>query len=220
MAKTNPEEGAQKLTGTESFIEKYRKHIIYGGVGIVVVIISIIGYQKWVIEPEEKASQDEYWNAFYDFQNEDTTDAVLYGTETYLGMEDVASQYSGYSGGNIAAYCCAIVYMERGDFENALTYLEQCEFEDIMVGTLVVGLKGDCNVELGNFEEAAVLFEEAAAREENEFTSPLFLKKAGLVYEELGQNDKAAELYTKIDAEWPLTPEGQDIQKYLVRAQN
>ncbi len=220
MAKSREEDGAPKLTGTESFIDKYRKPILFGGGAALLILIVVIGYQKLVSEPAELESQDAYWNAFYEFQNEDTTDVALVGTDIYLGMEDVASQYEGTSGGYIAQYVLAINAIEKGDFEGGLIYLEDCEFEDIMIGTLVIGLKGDCNVELGNYEEAATLFEEAAAREENEFTSPLFLKKAGLTYEELGQKDKAAEMYQKINDEWPLTPEGMEIQKYLVRAQN
>ncbi|MCG8578129.1 MAG: tetratricopeptide repeat protein [Flavobacteriales bacterium] len=223
MAKTNHSDKAaeqEKLTGTESFIDKYQKPLIFGLIGIVVVIGGIIGYQKLIAEPHEEESQDAYWNAFYDFQNGDTTGVVINGTDTYMGMEEVASDYSGTSGGNIASYVLAITAMEAGDFEGALTYLDDCEFEDVMIGTLVIGMKGDCNVELGNYEEAASFFEEAAAREENEFTSPMFLKKAGLTYEELGQNDKAVEMYQKISDEWPTTKEGLEIQKYLVRAQN
>lgn len=220
MAKSNKEESLENLTGTESFIEKYKKPIIFGAVGIVVVIVGIIGYQKLVVEPAEIESQDAYWNAFYDFQSEDTSNAVLVGTDQYMGMEEVASNYGGTSGGMIASYVCGVTAMENADFEGAITYFDDCDFEDIMVGSLVIGLKGDCQVELNNYEDAASLFEEAANREENEFTTPLFLKKAGIVYEELGQNEKAAELYQRIYDDYPTSREGTDIQKYLVRAQN
>jgi tetratricopeptide (TPR) repeat protein len=223
MAKSTHTKGTDeldKLTGTESFIDQYRKPLIFGGVGVVVIILAIIGYQKMVSEPRELESQDAYWNAFYDFQNNDTTGAVISGTDSYLGMEDVANDYAGTSGGNIASYILAVKAMENSDFEGALTYLDDCDFEDVMVGSLVIGLKGDCNVEMGDYDAAAELFVQAAEREENEFTSPMFLKKAGLTYEELGQNDKAVEMYQKIKAEWPLSREGVEIDKYLIRAQN
>ena len=110
--------------------------------------------------------------------------------------------------------------MEKGEFEAALGYFENVEFEDVMVGTLVIGLMGDCYVELQQYEEAAAKFEEAAQREPNEYTSPMFYKKAGLVYQELGQNDKAVIAYQKIKDEWSTSLEAQDIDKYIIRAQN
>ena len=208
------------LTKTEKFIDKNKKILIYGGIGIFVVIMSIIGYQKFVIAPHELESQDAYWNAFYDFSDGDTTGAAIIGTEDYLGMEDIASKYEGTSGGNIANYIMAIDQMEKGEFDIALDYLEVCEFEDVMLGTLILGLKGDCYVEKGEYETAVALFEEAAIREENEFTSPMFLKKAGLVYEELGDNENAVIAYQKIKDDWSESLAGQDIDKYIVRAQN
>lgn len=222
MAKKNIEEAeeAQSLTSTENFFDKNKKFLIYGGVGVFVIIIGIIGYIKLVSEPHELESQNEYWNAFYDFANLDTTGTAITGTDTYLGMEDVASKYNGTSGGNIANYVMAINYMDNAEYDAALDYLDDCEFEDVMVGTLIIGLRGDCYVELGDYEQAVSLFEEAAAREENEFTSPMFLKKAGLVYEELGDNESAVIAYQKIKDNWSESTTGTDIDKYLVRAQN
>jgi tetratricopeptide (TPR) repeat protein len=137
-----------------------------------------------------------------------------------MGFEEISSEYAGTPGGNIATYVLGVTAMEKGDFEGAIGYFEDVEFEDVMLGTLVIGLVGDCLVETGKYEEAAAKFEEAAEREPNEYTSPMFLKKAGLVYQELGQNDKAVIAYQKIKDEWPTSTEGSDIDKYLIRAQN
>lgn len=209
-----------ELTSTESFFDKNRKVLIYAGIGLVVVVIGFIGYQKFVKEPHIEESQDAYWSAFYDFENGDTTGVYLTGNENYMGFEEISSEYSGTPGGNIATYVLGINAMEKGDFEGAIGYFEEVEFEDVIVGTLVIGLIGDCLVETGQYEEAAAKFEEAAEREPNEYTSPMFLKKAGLVYQELGQNDKAVIAYQKIKDEWPTSTEGADIDKYLIRAQN
>ena len=160
------------------------------------------------------------WNAFYDFQNGDTTGVAIAGNEKYMGFADISSEYNGTPGGNIATYALGIMAMEKGDFEGALAYFDGLEFDDVMVGTLVIGLQGDCYVELGQYEEAAEKFEEAALREANEFTSPMFYKKAGLVYQELGQNDKAVIAYQKIKDDWEGSVEAKDIDKYIIRAQN
>jgi len=210
----------ESLTPTESFFDKNKKILLYSGVGIVTLVVVYIGYLKFVAEPHAIESQDAYWNAFYEFQDNDTSELAIYGNENFMGFEEIASTYSGTPGGNIASYALAVNAMNRGLFEEALTYLDDCNFKDVMIGTLVIGLKGDCYVELGEYEKAAKKFEEAAVREPNEYTSPMFYKKAGLVYQELGQNDKAVIAYQKIKDNWSTSMEGKDIDKYIVRAQN
>jgi len=217
MAKT---EQNSNLTPTESFFDKNKKILLIAGIGLVVVIIGYFGYQKFVSEPHAAESQDAYWNAFYEFQNGDSTETFITGTETYMGFEEISSEYAGTPGGNIATYALGINAMEKKDFENAIGYFENCEFEDVMIGTLVIGLMGDCYVEMGKYDEAAEKFEEAALREANEFTSPMFYKKAGLVYQELGQNDNAIIAYQKIKDDWSESVEAKDIDKYIIRAQN
>ncbi len=40
-----------ELTNTENFFEKNKNAIIYGGVGIIVLILAFVAYQKFVSEP-------------------------------------------------------------------------------------------------------------------------------------------------------------------------
>lgn len=222
MAKKTTEENIEhkeQLTKTESFIDQNKKLIIIGAAAVVVIILGFVGYKKLVSEPHEIESKDAYWNAFYDFEN-DSLNTAANGTATYPGMSEVADDYNGTSGGDIANYSMGIISMEKGDFETALDYFDNCDFEDVMLGTIVLGLKGDCYVEMGEFETAADYFEKAANREQNQFTTPLYLKKAGLTYESLEQNENAVTAYEKIKADWPESTEARDIEKYIVRAQN
>ena len=60
MAKNNKQEKAQtqeNLTSTESFIDKYKKPLMIGGGAIVVIVLGIIGYQKFIKEPHEEESK-------------------------------------------------------------------------------------------------------------------------------------------------------------------
>ena len=219
MAKKKTEaqqEELDQLTSPERFIDKYKKPLIIGGSAIVVIVLGIVGYQKLVAEPHEEESLDAYWNAFYEFEN-DSLNLAVTGNENFDGMEDVADEYDGTSGGDIAHYTMGIAAMKNGDFESALESFESCGFEDVELGSMVIGLQGDCYVELDDYESAVDRYEEAASREENEFTTPMYLKKAGLAYEALGKNDDAREAYQKIKDNWENSTEGQDIEKYLAR---
>ena len=46
-----------------------------------------------------------------------------------------------------------------------------------------------------------------------------YLLKAGIVAEELGQNEKALGFYTQIQEQYPDSMEGYDIAKYIGRLQ-
>jgi tetratricopeptide (TPR) repeat protein len=221
MAKNNKQEKAQtqeNLTSTESFIDKYKKPLMIGGGAIVVIVLGIIGYQKFVKEPHEEESKEAYWNAFYEFQN-DSLELAANGNENFQGMIEIADEYEGTSGGDIANYTLGVKAMEDGEFQGAIDFFDKCDFEDVVVGTLVIGLKGDCLVELDQLEEAVKLFDKAAGREQNEFTTPMFLKKAGITYEALGNKEKALTAYTKIKDKWQKSEEAKDIDKYIARVE-
>jgi tetratricopeptide (TPR) repeat protein len=219
MAKKKNEvkqEELENLTSTERFIDKYKQPLIIGGGAIVVIVLGIVGYQKFVAEPHEKESLDAYWNAFYEFEN-DSLDLAVNGNDEFNGMAEVAEEYDGTSGGDIAHYTVGLSDMENGDFESAIENFESCDFEDIVLGSMVIGLQGDCYAELADYEEAAEKYEEAANREANEFTSPMYLKKAGIAYEALGNTEDALRVYKEIKENWSESTEGQDIEKYIAR---
>ncbi|HIP35831.1 MAG TPA: tetratricopeptide repeat protein [Crocinitomix sp.] len=207
----------EELTSTENFFEKNKNIFVYGGIGIIVLILGFIVYQKFISEPKDIESQEQVWNALYDFQN-DSLEIAAQGSGEYAGFEEIASEYEGTSGGDIANYSMGIIEMERENYEAAIDYFKNTDVEDVIIGTLSIGLQGDCYIELGDYETAVDYFEKAANREPNDFTSPMFLMKAGLAYEELGQYNDAVRVYTKIKEEYATTAEGQDIEKYITRA--
>lgn len=206
-----------ELTTTENFFDKNKNILISGGVGIVVVLLGFLGYNKLVAEPNNVESQIEIASAMYDFES-DSTEAAINGTNGNIGLEEAADEYKGTSGGDIANYSMGIISMQKGEFETALDYFGNCSFEDVMVANLCIGLQGDCYVELTEYAKAVDFFEKAAAREVNEFTTPLYLKKAGLAYEALEDYSKAIVAYTKIKNNYPQSSEGADITKYIERA--
>lgn len=208
-----------QLTSTESFIDKYKKPLIIGGAALVVILLGTIGYQKFISEPHELESREVYWPAYYEFE-QDSMALAITGSEDFDGMEDIADEYSGTSGGNIANYTMGLAAMDQGQFQDAIDYFDECDFDDIIVGSMVIGLKGDCFVELDDYSTAADMFEDAAERESNEFTSPMYLLKAGLAYEALDQNEDALKAYEKVKTDWSTSDEAVEIDKYIARVKN
>jgi len=75
-------------------------------------------------------------------------------------------------------------------------------------------------MELGDASEALNFYEKAAKTNENDFTTPIYLMKAGLAAEQLGKFDKAVAYYDRIKSDFPNTNEGRNAEKYLARAQH
>jgi tetratricopeptide (TPR) repeat protein len=106
-----------------------------------------------------------------------------------------------------------------GQFDQALEHLGSFSSDDEFIGPMAKGAMGDANMELNQAQKAADLYQEAAEMKKNEFTSPLFLMKAGLAYEELGSFDKALEIYRTIKKDYPRSFEGREIDKYIAFAE-
>ena len=70
----------------------------------------------------------------------------------------------------------------------------------------------------GDKEKGVQTLIKAAKEADNDAISPVFLLQAGEVYESLGQNDKAVELYNQIKKQYFRSPLSQEIDKYIERA--
>ena len=77
---------------------------------------------------------------------------------------------------------------------------------------------GDALVNKGDIAASVPYFEEAASISNNIFSAG-YLHKAVICYEELGQLDKALAAYNKIKNEFPNSPEGMEVQKFISRVE-
>ncbi|MGN1215783.1 MAG: tol-pal system YbgF family protein, partial [Candidatus Cryptobacteroides sp.] len=82
-----------------------------------------------------------------------------------------------------------------------------------------VACMGDAYVGLEDLKAALGCFEKAASAADNIFAAS-YLLKAGVVCEELGDNDKALSYYKTIKDKYPTSLEGYDIDKYITRIES
>lgn len=221
MAKENVQKDEERLEQiestlgkTEMFIEKNQKTILIVLAVVVVAILAVFGVKKFVIEPRESEAQASMFRAEQLFEKDDYATA-LNGDGNNAGFLDIISEYGGTKAGNLARYYAGICYLNTGDFNNAVKYLEEFNGKDQIVKPLATGAMGDAYLELDNAAEAAKCYEKAAKESPNSFTSPMFLMKAGLTYEMVNNYQKALEMYKIIKAEYPTSNEGFNIEKYI-----
>lgn len=207
----------EALSKSEQFIEKHQKtiYIILGA--ILVIGFGIYGIKKLYLEPRENEAQEQMFVAQRYFES-DSLDKALKGDATFSGFIGIIDEYSRTKAANLSNYYAGIIYLKQGKFQEAIDYLKKFKSDDEIVGPMAQGALGDAYLELGNKEEALSYYEKAASKKDNELTTAMYLMRAGFVCEELGNFEKAVDLYTKIKKEHPKSQEAQDIDKYIERA--
>lgn len=204
----------EALTRTERYIEQNRKSLTI----IILVILLIVGgylsYKRFILEPKEKEAQSEMYMAERYFEM-DSFNLALEGDGQYLGLVEIVDKYAATKSANLACYYAGISYLHLGEFEDAINYLEDFDASDRLVSVVALGAIGDAYIELDNLKKGISFYEKAASLNENELTSPIYLMKAGLNYELLGENKKALKAYETIKKKFPMSTEARDIEKYL-----
>jgi len=204
------------LTRTELFLEDNQK-IIVRIVAVVLAIVAIfIGFKKFYLAPLEEEALAQMYVAEQYFET-DSFNLALYGDGNYSGFLDIIDEYSITRSANLSKYYAGISLLKLGQFADALEYLEKFKSDDKMVAPIATGAIGDALVELDEIEEAVSYYLEAAKLSDNQFTTPLYMMKAGQVYEKLEDYAKAADLYEQIDKEYPDFSRQRNIEKYIAR---
>lgn len=202
----------------EDFYSRNKKSINIAVVAIVAAVGIYFGLKKFYFEPREAEAQTEIFKAQYYFEV-DSFALALKGSEgRFKGFADIAEEYSGTKAGNLAHYYAGVCLLRAGDFDGAIGHLEDFSTDNKIIGPLSAGLLGDAYVEKNDLDKGATLYLKAARMTKNKLTSPVFYKKAGIVFEQLGKYDDAVDAYTNIKKDFVDSQEAQDIDKYIARA--
>lgn len=203
------------LSKTEVWIEEHQK-LIYGVIAAVIIIAGIIWGMKALNEKKDRNASNEIFTAQKYFEKE-MYDAALVGDGNYLGFTEVYDSYKSTKTGKLAAYYAGICNMKLGKYEEAIDYLKKYTSKDEILAPMALGATGDCYMELDNLKEAVAYYEKAANKSKNDFTGPMFLTKAGMTYEILGDYANALKCYKALKADYPLSNEAYEINKNIAR---
>lgn len=206
------------LTKAEQFVIDNQKPIYIVLAVLIVAVLAFFGVKKYYLEPREKDAQAAIYHAEQYFENDNFATA-LNGDGNYLGFVDVINDFGGTKTANLAKYYAGVCCLNTGDFNKAVEYLKSYKGKDVLVSSLALGCLADAYMELGNVAEAAKCYVSAAKKSANSFTSPMYLLRAGMAYEMVGDYQNAINVYNTIKADYPNSNEGFSIEKYIARAQ-
>ncbi len=207
----------QVYSKSEQFVENNKKSIMVA-VGILIAVIGGWFAYGTYISGEEKIAQENIWKSQYYFET-DSLDKALMGDGQYFGFEYIAENYKGTNSAKLANYYIGIIYKQKGDLEFAIDYLKKASIKDPILGAVALGSIGDCYTDLGDYDEAIKYFNKAVDHSNNSFTAPIYLNKAALTYEFVGNWTKAAKLYQEIINEYSSSPEAALVKKNLARVE-
>jgi len=205
----------QTLSQTEQYLEENYK-VLLTGLGIIVSIIAIIWLGKILLSKRNDEAQSQMYQAERYFEM-DSLRLALYGDGNYLGFLDIAQGYRFTKTGNLAKYGAGICYLHLGEYQLAIEFLSKYSKKDKIIGSLAIGATGDAYVELGELEKGVAEYIKAANFASNSFVSPVYLMKAGEIYEIIGKYSEALKVYERIENEYSSSNEGSSIERYIAR---
>ena len=203
-----------------SFLQDNQKSIAFIVGGIVVLILLYIGYQRLYLAPRAEKASNELYKA-EEYAAIDSLQAkAIEGDGSFLGFKEIAEEYSNTKSANIANAYLGGLYLRQGNFQEAIKYLQKySDTGSDILDPLVTGLIGDAYSESQDYKSAVTHYKKAAQKSKNTYTTPLFLKKLGLVYEALEDFKNAEQAYQSIKTDYPNSPEANMIDGLLSRVQ-
>jgi tetratricopeptide (TPR) repeat protein len=207
----------EALGKTEHYINENKKSlsIILGA--IVLLLGAFFAWKYLYMKPLAEEAQTKIFWAEKWFEK-DSLNMAINGHGDTLGFAKVVDEYGNTPSGNLAHYYLGICYRSKGNYKDAIKQFQDYDGNDQIVSSIATGSIGDCYMEQGNAEEAISYYVKAGNANHNNFTSPLYLKKAGLAYEDQKNYTEAIKQYEKIKTEYFDTPESRDIDKFIARA--
>ncbi len=210
---------ASTTTGTAPFWVTYQKQILYGIGAIAAIAVLYLGYKSMIVEPKQKEAVAAMWKAQQMFDRDSFNQALNSPGLDADGFLAISDKYSGTAAGNTANYYAGVCYLNLGDFDNAIKYMEDYSPSGDFLPTMKYGILGDCYSEKQDLGKALDMYEKATKATDNESVVPMYLKKLGMLNEKQGNKDAAIAAYERIRSEFPNQASGdwRDIEKYIYR---
>lgn len=212
---------------TEEWVEKNQKVILIAVGAIALSVLAYLAYINFVQEPKEKEAMSEMFQAqqYFDqaLTNATAKDSLfglaLTGGNSKYGFLDIIDTYGSTKAANLSNYYAGMAYLNTNDYKNAISYLDNFKSDDAMLGPLAKGGIGDAFVQLDQNDKALEYYEAAVAMQENDFTAPRFLLKAGIVALKLGNASKATAHFKTLTEKYATSAEATKAKAYVSQAE-
>ncbi len=217
-AETRVEGVEHALTRAEQFIEIYQKQITIV-IGILLgIALLYMGFQHLYIKKKASEAATQMFPAERYYENEQW-DQALNGDGNNPGFIEIMEDYRFTPSANLARYYAGISSLQLGEYDDAIKYLGKFKSKDKILSNLAYGGIGDAYAQLNEYNNAVKFYLKAASHKSNDFTSPMYLFRAGVLLEKEAKYKEALNVYNQIKNDYATSIEGQSIEKYITRVQ-
>jgi len=201
------------------FWQKNQHYILYAAAALAVLFLGWWLYKTQIVAPKNQEAITSMWRAEQMFEQDSFASALNGPAGGYDGFLAVADKYSGTPAGNAAKYYAGICYLQTGDFDNAIIFLESCSPDGNVMPALKYGALADAYSEKKDFGKAIDLYEKASEATKNEVLASLYLKKLGMLNEFQGNKAAAKAAYERLRTQYPSqsSQDWREIEKYIYR---
>ncbi len=201
------------------FFEQNQKLIMGVLTAIGLIVAGWFAYRQFYQIPRQREAAEQMFQAELQFERDSFELALLNPGGGYSGFLDIIDNYKGTKAANLANYYAGISYLHLGKFEAAVSYLTDFKPAGDVTPIMKYGALGDAYSELGQNDQAIANYRKAARAGDNNFLTPYYLKKLGLLYEVEGNYSAAIDAFEEIKSEYAKSIDGVNIDKFIERAQ-
>ena len=208
---------------TQQWVERNQNKIL-GLVAIIsIIVIGVFAYSKLIKEPKESSAFNKMYFAQKKFDeavlinNDSMYNIALNGDDLNMGMLQIIDEFGGTNAANLAHYYSGIMYLKMNDYPNSIKYLSEFSSDDILLSSLATGWIGDAFAELNQLDDAFDYYVKAS-KSNNNYSSPMYLFKAGIVAMRLNKFNRAEEYFSIIKQDYPNSTEAKNIDAFISKA--
>lgn len=200
----------------QDFMTQYQNYI-FGALVALVIAVGVLLFLRYRSEQRNQEAIEQMFQAQNQFEQDSFALALQNPGGGYDGFLAIMDNYKGTRAANLAHYYTGIAYLNLGKYEAAIDYLKDYKPKGQALPIMKYGALGDAYAELDDMEQAMSYYQRAVKAGELDPLVAYYLKKIGLLHEHNGNAGEARKAYERIKSEYPTSPEGRDIEKYLAR---
>ncbi len=203
----------------EDFFERNQKPILAVLGAIALIVGGYFAYKQFYVLPREIEAGEQIFQAELQFERDSFELALLNPGGGYSGFLDIIDNYGGTKVANLAHYYAGICYLHLGKFDAAVSYLSDFSPGGTITPIMKYGALGDAYSELEQYDQAEKAYKNAVSAGDNDFLTPYYMKKLGLLYESQGDYAAALKTFKEIKSDYAKSQDGFNIDKFIERAQ-
>ncbi len=198
-----------------NYIDQNKSKLITYGIGVVVVAALVVFYVNHRTENNQQAGI-ELSRIMNDYDSGSYLEAIEGKAGTNLvGLKKIVGQYGSTENGETAKLFLANSYNFLGKYDEALKYYEDYDGDIDMYKAAAIAGEAGIYATRKQYQKAADLYKKAASVSEKVVLNPDYLMQAGINYLSANKQDKAKEVFKRIQKNYETSPEARNVNQYL-----